>query len=96
MLAIRSYGKISELNYYITLLSTRTSGRYRALVLVPRFARQNLEKSFYFNSLHYITSLFTFICLHYMSGLGWEEHLTIYHILGSLNFVVLAFVEREP
>ena len=30
-----------------------------------------------------------------MFFLGWEEDLPIDHILGSLNFVVLAFVEGK-
>ena len=63
---------------------------------MPRFARQNSEKVFI--SIYYITSLFLFtvICLQYMLCLGWEEDLPIDHILGSLNLVVLVFVEGEP
>ena len=80
-------------NYFFT----RTSGRYRALVLVPRFARQNEQKVFI--TISYITfiysTLLTFVCLH-LFVLSMEEDLAIDHILGGLNFVVLSFDEGEP
>ena len=58
---------------------------------MPRFARQKVL----FQLLYFI-SLFTFIRLHYIFGLGWEEDLTIDHIIDSLNLVVLAFIEGKP
>ena len=81
----------------MTISNTRTSGRYRALVLVPRFARQNFKKVFI--TISYITSMYstllTFTCLH-LCVLSMEEDLAIDHILGGLNFVVLSFDEGEP
>ena len=75
---------------------TRTSGRYHALVLVPRFARQNYQKVlFQFLTLHYILLHYLHFFVYINMCLGLEEDLTIDNILGSLNLVVLVFVKGE-